>query len=121
MNQIIITGRLTKDPELKTTTTGKSVSSFCVAVDRYAGKKTTDFLDVVAWGSTAEFVNKYFKKGQMIGVVGFLSTRTYEDREGKNRKVWEIVANSVEFVGSKAKEEKEDDFTPVEDDEDLPF
>ena len=121
MNQIIITGRLTKDPEIKTTTTGKSVTSFCVAVDRYAGKKTTDFLDVVAWNATAEFVHKYFKKGQMIGVIGKMTTRTYEDREGKNRKVWEILADSVEFVGGKAEAKTEDNFTPVEDDADLPF
>ena len=106
MNKVVLMGRLTADPELKTTATGLSVVTFSVASDRNFSKsateKQTDFFDVVAWRQTAEFVCKYFRKGQMILVCGSLQTRTYVDKNGSNHKVVELVADSVHFTGSKA-------------------
>lgn len=99
-------GRLTADPELKTTQSGISVTSFSVAVDRnYTPKgqeKQTDFINVVAWRQTAEFVTRYFHKGSMIAIEGSIQTRKYQDKNGNNRTAVEIVANNVSFCGSKA-------------------
>ena len=98
-------GRLTADPELRHTQNDIAVTSFTVAVDRsYARAGTerqTDFIDVVAWRQTAEFVCKYFQKGSMIAVTGSIQTRNYEDRQGNKRKAFEIVASDVSFTGSK--------------------
>ncbi|MFR8012338.1 MAG: single-stranded DNA-binding protein [Clostridia bacterium] len=106
LNCAIIMGRLTADPELKTTQSGISVTSFSVAVDRnYTPKgqeKQTDFINVVAWRQTAEFVTRYFHKGSMIAIEGSIQTRKYQDRNGNNRTAVEIVANNVSFCGSKA-------------------
>lgn len=103
MNNITITGRLTADPELKQTQSGIAVTSFNVAVDRsYTAKgqeKQTDFFTVVAWRGTAEFVCKYFGKGRLILIKGEMQSRKYTDKDGNNRTAWEIVANSVEFMG----------------------
>lgn len=105
LNSVTIMGRFTAAPELKTTTNGTSVASFCIAVDRkYQPKgqeKKTDFIDVVAWQNTAEFICKYFQKGSMIGIEGELQTRTYTDKDGNNRKVTEVVVNNASFCESK--------------------
>ena len=99
-------GRLTADPELRTTNTGIAVTTFTVAVDRRYQKageeKQTDFINVVAWRQTAEFVSRYFQKGSMIAVRGSIQTRRYEDNNGNKRTAVEIVADEVSFCGSKA-------------------
>lgn len=105
INSVVLMGRLTSDPELRTTQSGKSVVSFSLAVDRdfqQSGEKQADFISVVAWGKTAEFIDKYFRKGRMIAVVGRIQTRTYTDKDGNNRKVVEVVADKVSFTGEKA-------------------
>lgn len=105
LNVAAIVGRLAADPELRHTPSGVAVTSFTLAVDRSYAKagteRQTDWIDVVAWRSTAEFICKYFTKGQMMAVTGSLQTRNYEDRNGSKRKAMEIVANDVSFVGSK--------------------
>jgi len=99
-------GRLVADPELRTTTSGISVTSFTVAVDRRyvkAGEeKQTDFIDIVAWRQTADFITRFFRKGSMIAIQGSIQTRSYEDKNGNKRKAVEIVAENVSFCGSKA-------------------
>ena len=106
INVAVIMGRLTADPELKTTQGGNSVCSFTVAVDRnYAPQgqeRKTDFINVVAWRQTAEFVSKWFRKGQMIALKGPIQVRNYEDRNGNKRTAVEIVADNISFCGSKA-------------------
>ena len=105
LNQIIIMGRLTRDPELRRTQIGTAVCSFSVAVDRdfksQSGEKETDFIDVVAWRQTGEFVSKYFTKGRMIVVSGSLQSRKWQDRNGQNRISWEVIADNVYFGDSK--------------------
>ena len=105
LNHITIMGRLTRDPELRTTQSQISVSSFTVACERdYAaggGDRETDFIDCVAWRGTGEFVSKYFHKGSMIVVTGRLQSRRWQDRDGNNRTSWEILADSVYFGESK--------------------
>ncbi len=105
LNTAIIMGRLTATPELRTTGTGISVTSFTVAVDRSYAKpgeeRQTDFINVVAWRKTAEFVTRFFTKGQMIAVQGTIQTRNYEDKNGNKRIAVEIVAENVSFCGSK--------------------
>lgn len=105
LNQISIMGRLTRDPELRRTSSGKAVTSFTLAVDRdFAndGNRETDFIECVAWGSTGEFVDKYFSKGSMAVVSGRLQIRTWKDKDGNNRKTAEVVASSVYFGERKA-------------------
>ena len=107
LNHIVIMGRLTRDPELRSTQSGVSVASFTVAVDRDfggrdGGEKQTDFIDCVAWRQTGEFVSKYFHKGSMIVVSGRLQSRKWQDREGNNRTNWEIQADNVYFGESRA-------------------
>lgn len=105
LNHITIMGRLTRDPELRTTASGINVASFTVACERdYAGQdqeRTADFIDCVAWRHTGEFVSKYFVKGQMIVVDGRLQSRKWQDREGNNRTSWEINADSCYFGEAK--------------------
>ena len=106
LNHIVIMGRLTRDPELRTTQAGVSVTSFTVAVDRDfggrdGGERQTDFIDCVAWRSTGEFVSKYFHKGSMIVVSGRLQSRKWQDRDGNNRTSWEIIADNVYFGESR--------------------
>ena len=103
MNNISLVGRITVEPELKQTQKGISVTSFSIAVDRPGSQDTTDFIPVVAWRQTAEFVCKYFRKGQRIGLTGKLTSRKYEDRDGNKRTAYEVVADRVEFVESKLK------------------
>lgn len=149
MNHVCLMGRLTAEPELKRTQTGKDVLSFTLAVDRgYGDKKATDFLSCVAWEHTARFINQYFRKGSLIAVEGSIQTRSYEDKNGNKRTATEIVVSQTHFTGEKASKPsadiERDDFAPPppapapsfapptqttmddfqevsEDDEDLPF
>lgn len=100
MNLIGISGRLTSQPELKTTQSGISVCQVNVAVKRPKVKDTTDFLSVVLWRQSAEFLCQYAHKGDLVGVQGMLTTRKYQDRDGNNRTITEIVADNVELLGS---------------------
>ena len=105
LNKIILMGRLTRDPELRRTGSGTAVTSFSLAVDRdfksQSGEKETDFIDIVAWRSTAEFVSKYFTKGRMAIVEGRLQIRDWTDKEGGKRRSAEVVADNVYFGDSK--------------------
>lgn len=104
LNRVIVMGRLTKDPELRRTQSGHAVASFSIACDRdYSGDggKETDFLDIVAWRSTAEFVRKYFTKGRMAVISGRLQIRSWTDKDGNGRRSAEIVADSIYFGDSK--------------------
>ena len=122
MNHIIIMGRLTRDPELRQTPNGIPVASFTLAVDRGftpkdGGEKQTDFIDVVAWRNTAEFVSKYFVKGQMAAVAGRLQIRDWTDKDGNKRRSAEVVADNIHFTESKRS--REASFGPVEPKEDF--
>ena len=105
LNKIILMGRLTRDPELRRTQSGTAVTSFSLAVDRdfksQAGEKETDFIDVVAWRNTAEFVSRYFTKGRMAVVEGRLQIRDWTDRDGGKRRSAEVIAENVYFGDSK--------------------
>jgi single-strand DNA-binding protein len=104
LNSVIIMGRLTADPELRTTTNGLSVTSFTVAVDRNyksGDERQTDFISVVAWRERAEFVAKYFKKGRPLLVCGQLQNRSWTDAQGNKRYVTEVVADEITFVENK--------------------
>ena len=105
LNKIIIMGRLTRDPELRHTQSGTAVASFSLAVDRdfknQNGEKETDFIDVVAWRNSAEFVSRYFTKGRMAVVEGRLQIRPWQDRDGNKRRSAEVVADNVYFGDSK--------------------
>lgn len=107
LNHITIMGRLTRDPELRKTGTGVSVASFTIACDRdFADKQTnqkeTDFVDIVAWKNTADFVSKYFTKGRMAVVSGRLQIRSWNDKDGNKRKTAEIIADNIYFGDSKS-------------------
>lgn len=130
MNNITILGRITHDIEIRQTPNGTHVTTFNVAVDRYVkdGEKATDFIPVVCWRNTADFVGKYFVKGQAIAIVGSLQTRQYTDKNDKKCTAFEVVANNVYFAGSKsngtapATTPTLSDFDEVaSDDGDLPF
>lgn len=105
-NFIHLRGRLTADPELRNTTSGIEVASFCLAVDRGYAKpdeeKQTDFINCTAWRKTGVFVHKYFTKGKEIEVLGTLQSRKYEDKNGQKRTAFEVVCEQVSFVGNKA-------------------
>lgn len=105
LNKIIIMGRLTRDPELRRTGSGTAVTSFSLAIDRdfkgQNGEKETDFVDVVCWRATAEFVSKYFTKGRMAIVEGRLQIRDWTDKDGNKRRSAEVVADNVYFGDSK--------------------
>jgi single-strand DNA-binding protein len=138
MNKVILMGRLTKDPELRYTS-GKNtaVASFTLAVNRRAakeGQQQADFINVVAWTKTAEFVGKYFTKGMQVAVVGRLQTRTWDDNEGKRHYVTEVVADETYFADSKRSSNHDnkpdsfeppptggDGFYPIDEDDELPF
>ena len=137
-NLVVLTGRLTADPELRYTGNNTPVTSFSIAVSRRykAGEQAeADFINIVAWRQTAEFVTKYFQKGSMIGIEGSIQTRRYTDKEtGKNRTAFEVIANNVQFVESKRdgasasdaaagfSNAAAGDFTAMADDnDDLPF
>lgn len=123
INKVILMGRITKDIELRYTDSQKAVTSFTVAVDNGHGeKKKTDFINVVAWEKTAEFINKWFAKGRMIIVIGRISTRSYTGNDGAKKYVTEVVASEVSFGDSKKEEETapnqipDNGFMPYEDD-----
>lgn len=132
LNKAILMGRLTADPELRHTQSNIPVTSFTLAVDRSFGKeKQTDFLDIVAWRNTAEFVSKWFSKGMLVAVSGRMQTRIWEDKQGNKRKTTEVVADEVFFSEGKRGQEEEgsgafsllppdEDFLPAGDME-LPF
>lgn len=130
LNKIFLMGRLTRDPELSHTPSGVPVASFSLAVDRdfkdkQTGEKSTDFIDIVAWRNTAEFVSRFFTKGRMAVVVGSLQLRDWTDKEGGKRRAAEVVADTVYFGDSR----RADTTSPVggesayqeEDSGDLPF
>ena len=138
LNVIAIMGRLSRDPELRQTTTGKNVASFTIACSRGRkdanGKDLVDWIPVVAWEHTAEFVCKYLEKGSLIAIDGRLQSRTYKDRDGNNRTAIEIVANNANFAGSKRTDggsnsvptggsynEPTVQYDEIEDEGDLPF
>jgi len=144
MNVTCLVGRLTADPEMRQTPNGTNVCSFSVAVDRsYTdanGERQADFINCVAWRQTAEFITRYFRKGNRIGLNGSIQTRTYQDKDtGKNRTAFEVVINNAYFVESKAKNDNNtsyntyqeprqqqnaalEDFSNIRDEDgDLPF
>ena len=147
LNSVVLMGRLVADPELRTTTTGKQVASFRIAVDRgfvKAGEeRQADFINIVTWERSAEFVCRYFAKGSMIAVQGSLQVRNYEDRDGNKRTAYEVVAREISFCGSKSETGSQGgsnaaynpapapapslqtaaagDFEEIQDDDDLPF
>lgn len=143
LNKVILMGRLTRDPELKQTTQGTSVCSFSIAVDRRFVKqgeeRQADFINIVTWRQTAEFVSRYFTKGRMINVVGSLQTRSYDDQNGVKRYVTEVVADEVNFCGDRPAqqggqpaggsygsqpfppEDTSASFAEIDTDDDLPF
>lgn len=131
LNKAILMGRITKSPELKTTQNGVSVIQISIAVDRdYTPKgqeKQTDFINVVAWRGTAEFIAKHFEKGQLIALTGSIQTRSYTDSQGNKRSVTEVIADQVYFCGGKNDNKKEKpsfdekDFEEISTDFDLPF
>lgn len=129
LNTITIMGRMTRDPELRRTESGVAVASFSLACERdYApqgGEKETDFIDVVCWRNTAEFVEKYFTKGRMAVVSGRLQIRGWTDKEGNKRRSAEVLADHVYFGDSKRdndSQEDKSDFTEIQGgEEDLPF
>ncbi len=105
MNKAILMGRLTRDPEMRTTPQGTSVCSFSIAVNRRfakEGQQQTDFINCVAWRQQAEFICKYFTKGSMIAVVGSIQTRTWDGQDGKKQYATEVVVDEAHFTGSKA-------------------
>lgn len=150
LNVVALMGRLVYEPELKTTQNGTNVCSFRIAVDRsftrQGEERKADFIDVTAWRQTAEFVSKYFQKGSMIAIEGSLQTRQYQDKSGNNRTSTEVLASQVSFCGGKVAEKpavreanaahnapqkpqnvpeysqgSADDFSVIDDSEDLPF
>lgn len=150
LNVVAIMGRLTADPELRTTQSGLNVCSFTIACDRsYIGQgqeRQADFINVVAWRHNADFITKYFTKGSLVAIEGTLQSRQYKDKIGNNRTAVEVVANSISFAGSKQKpcgavvddggeappkdyrepapaysQGSADDFAVIDDNDDLPF
>lgn len=123
-NNVVLTGRLTATPELKATQKGTAVTSFTIANDMgYGDKKTTNFINIVAWRNTAEFVTKHFAKGDLIGIEGSIQTRKYQDKDGNNRTAFEVVANNVQFVESKKSDntQQADGYEEIGEDDTLPF
>ena len=148
LNVAALIGRLVADPELKHTSNDLAVTRFTIAVNRNYGKsaeeRKTDFIDIVAWRSSAEFVCKYFKKGNLIAIDGSIQTGSYQDKDGNKRRTFEVVANNINFVESKKSSAQSqgftdndipsenenlsqyssgnaDDFQTIESDDDLPF
>lgn len=137
MNRIVLIGRLTRDPELKFTQSGKAVATFSIAVNRpFSKEKEADFFNVVVWGKSAENCANYLAKGRLVGLEGRLQSRSYETQDGQKRYVTEVIADNVEFLEWGNKEEqsparKNDDFgtvdidmsefTAMDDSEDIPY
>lgn len=116
MNKVIIVGRLTKDPEIKLTSNQTQFCSFTVAVDRRFkdanGQRQADFISCLAWKQNAVFIQKYFKKGSRIGLVGSIQTRSYDDQNGQKRYITEVVVDEVEFVESNNRAEEQPQTPP---------
>lgn len=146
MNKVILVGRLTRDPEIKNTTTGKAVATFTLAVDRRFknkdGQKEADFVPIVVWGKQAELVGQYLSKGSQIGASGRLQVRSYDAQDGQKRYVTEVVADEITFLSSSNRKEStvgnqqaptprsdnnmsamglDEDFHLMADDDDVPF
>ena len=142
INSVVLMGRLVADPELRTTTTGKSVCTFRIAVDRsyvrQGEQRQADFITCVAWEQTGNFISRYFTKGSMIAVAGSIQTRNYEDKNGQKRTAFEVNVREASFTGPKADSGTQaapaapaqapayqsaatNDFEEITDDEDLPF
>ncbi|OFV71518.1 single-stranded DNA-binding protein [Acetobacterium wieringae] len=143
MNKVILIGRLTRDPEVKNTTTGNAVATFTLAADRRFknkdGQKEADFIPIVVWGKQAEFVGQYLSKGSQIGLSGRLQVRSYDGQDGQRRYVTEVVADEVYFISTKRKENNgsyqnglstgmgngvmglDEDFHLMADEDDIPF
>ena len=131
MNKVVLMGRLTKDPDIKCTQSNTQVASFSLAVNRRFAKqgeeRQADFINIVAWSKTAEFVSKYFRKGQQVGVIGRIQTRNYDDDKGTKHYITEVIAEEVYFADSKKESETvnttENEFAPIQDDDidTLPF
>ena len=126
LNKIFLMGRLTRDPDMRRTNSGTPVASFTLAVDRdrkgQDGEKETDFIDIVAWRNTAEFVSKYFTKGRTAVVEGRLQIRSWTDKDGGKRKTAEVIADNVYFGDSKKESSAESGFAEIGDDYgDIPF
>ena len=131
INTSVLVGRLTKAPKIKQTQSGVSVCSFTLAVDcayKSGEERQTDFIDCVAWRHHAEFLGKYFDKGDMVGITGHIQTRDWETDDGQKRKATEVVVDGISFVGGKRSEGnsegaggRQEDFKEVDEDGDLPF
>ena len=129
MNKVILMGRLTRDPEVRyTQTTNTLVASFSLAVNRRFARqgeeRQADFINIVAWNKTGEFVSKYFKKGQQVAVVGRLQTRSYQDNNNQTRYVTEVIAEEVYFADSNKNTEENtttDEQFEITNSDDLPF
>lgn len=136
INKVILMGRLTRDPEMRHTNSGTPVTTFSIAINSgYGENQRTDFVNCLAWNKTAEFVTKYFTKGKMIIVIGRITTRSWETQDGKRAYATEVIANEVNFGESKTSpqlntpqtaaqppmQDDDDDFTPLDEDDDLPF
>lgn len=130
MNYIVLMGRITTDPELRSTQNGTEVVSLTLAVDRSGKDAGTDFINIVAWKQTAVFITRYFKKGSLIAIEGALQTRSYTDRDGNKRTVCEVVVSRTHFTGEKTAQKQTDreeqvniEDIPLEpsNEEDLPF
>lgn len=128
INNVMLLGRLTRDPELRHTQSGTSVATFTLAVDGF-NKGDVDFINCVAWRQTGEFVSKYFEKGDQLALTGRISVRNYEDKNGDKRTATEVIAERVSFCGGKKSEGKPrrgedvtaEDFEDLDEDEELPF
>lgn len=134
INTVVLMGRLVSDPELRHTPNDAAVTSFTIAVDRSyvkaGAERQADFIDIVAWRNTAEFVCRYFRKGRMIAVQGSIQTRSYTDGKGNKRKAVEVVADQVHFAEPKQENNSDgaagypdpgNDFQEISDDMDIPF
>ena len=135
INNVTLMGRMTADAELRATTSGTSVAQFTIAVDRDYVKsgeeRKTDFINIVVWGRTADFVTSYFHKGDMIAIVGSIQVRNYTDKNGNKRYVTEVVAEKVSFCGGKKESSNTshgtlninpyDDIEEIDNDDSLPF
>ena len=105
INRVVLVGRITRDPDLRKTQSGKSVVQFTVACNRIFNKEEADFINCVAWNKTADFMAQYVRKGALLGLEGRIQTRNYDDRDGKRVYVTEVVADSVQFLESKKQAE----------------
>lgn len=134
MNRVILVGRFARDPELRTTNTGKSVATFPLAVDRrfkQEGQPTTDFFNIVAWGKQAETICQYLGKGRQIALTGRLQSRSYDAQDGTKKYVTEVILEEFDFIGSKNDSpapadglnslDLGDDFSLMADDDEPPF